>query len=96
MIAIFTAFHGPTNHRGARYSARTADGARVFVAEDYERDAAEQHARAAMALVVKLGLAPATIARFGDTPDGRGYVFAIVRREVDGQTFTPAFTWEVA
>lgn len=84
MIAIFTRYHGPTNYRGSRYSARTADGRRVTLSADYSRDADDNHASAAAALVRKLDLAPAVIERFGETPDKRGYVFAITSRVVEG------------
>ena len=95
MITIFTRYLGPTNHRGSRYSACTADGRRVTLAADYALDASDNHARAARALVRKLKLAPATIARFGDTPDRKGYVFAIIERETPDGTFGPAFIYPV-
>jgi hypothetical protein len=54
--AITTAFNGPTNHRGARVTARTAGGdSRTTVGWDYAVGIAENHVAAATALANKLG-----------------------------------------
>lgn len=95
MIAIFTRYLGPTNHRGSRYRAQTADGRRVTVAANYAIDASDNHARAARVLARRIGLAPCTLARFGDTPDRKGYVFAIIERVTPDGAFGPAHIYPV-
>jgi hypothetical protein len=55
MQAIVTKYHGPTNTRGARYSASTESGHRISVAANHALDAKENHERAARALMTKLG-----------------------------------------
>ena len=49
MVAIVTRYHGPTNTRGARYSAR-ADGRVVYVGIDHALDEEGNHRRAAVKL----------------------------------------------
>ena len=50
---IETSYHGPTNHRGARVSAKRLDGygRRVSIPWDHAVDTSENHARAARILV---------------------------------------------
>jgi hypothetical protein len=52
--AIVTKYHGPTNVRGSRISAR-ADAGRVIVSWDYGLNVGENHAAAARALIERLG-----------------------------------------
>lgn len=54
--AIVTKYHGPTNHRGSRVSARCYAG-RITVAVDYSLTSGEAHAAAMRALVEKLSVA---------------------------------------
>jgi len=49
MVAILTRYHGATNTRGARYSAR-ADGRVVYVGIDHALDEEGNHRRAAVKL----------------------------------------------
>lgn len=67
--AILTRYHGPTNTKGARISARCGAG-KIFVSYDYALDAVENHAGAAEALVIKMGWAPAI--GFGEKLVGGG------------------------
>ena len=55
MIAVATTFLGPTNHRGARVSARTPTK-RAMIPWRYELDVEANHALAASALADRLGL----------------------------------------
>lgn len=55
MKAITTKFHGPTNVKGSRYSARDSDNNRVILNSDFNLDHEENHKRAALALVSKMG-----------------------------------------
>ena len=55
MIAVATTFLGPTNHRGARVSARTPSR-RAMIPWRYELDVEANHALAASALADRLGL----------------------------------------
>ena len=55
MIALATTFHGPTNHRGARVSARSLSK-RATIPWRYELDVEANHALAASALADRLGL----------------------------------------
>ena len=77
MQAIETRYHGPTNYKGARVSARS-QGGRVIVHYDDgdggSRGRESAHARAAKALCSKLGWTWGTM-HIGATADGRGYVF---------------------
>jgi len=81
MRAILTKYIGPTDHRGARVKAR-AFGASIIVPWDYEHGA-ENHARAALALIFKMGWTrPGEDSRdipdrfhVGALPDGTGYAF---------------------
>lgn len=52
--SIVTKYHGPTNTKGHRISAR-CDAKRITVAYDYELNASENHAAAAAALAAELG-----------------------------------------
>lgn len=70
--AIVTKFHGPTNTRGSRISAKAFCG-KVFVSYDYALSVQENHAAAARALVAKVGWHGRWIA--GAHPDTSGYVF---------------------
>jgi hypothetical protein len=58
MPAILTRYHGPTNTRGSRISAQTADTGtcrRVTVAYRHERSSFENHTAAARELAEQLG-----------------------------------------
>ena len=70
--AIVTRYHGPTNTRGSRVSAKCAGG-RVSVPYDHELNAGDNHAAAAASLAAKLGWTGRMVG--GGTPDGTGNVF---------------------
>lgn len=81
MIAIHTKFIGPTNSRGARIKAYTADstyhkGFNVTINYPYELSGEARHFEAVKELVKKHNLAWNTDnMRYGDSADGKGYVF---------------------
>lgn len=82
MKAITTKYHGPTNHRGARVTARDGDGNRVTVpyegpyeGRDTTREAA--HARAALALCAKMGWCGTL--HYGEIKQGPVFVFTSTR-----------------
>lgn len=54
MQAIITRYHGPTNTRGSRISAR-AEAGRTSVAYDHALNIDGNHRAAAQALMAKLG-----------------------------------------
>jgi hypothetical protein len=54
MQAILTKFHGPTDTKGSRYSARCEAG-RVVVCGDHRLNIERNHTAAAYALAAKLG-----------------------------------------
>ena len=62
MKAITTKFHGPTNHRGARYSASDSDGNKVSIAYDYDARRGGGNIVAAIALVEKMKWNPVILA----------------------------------
>lgn len=80
MIAIHTKCINPTDSRGARIKAYTADcgdikGFSVTIAYPYETGV-QSHFEAVKALVKKHNLDwNLTDMRYGDSADGRGYVF---------------------
>jgi hypothetical protein len=69
--AITTTFHGPTNYRGARVTAK-ADAGRITVAWDYSLSVCDNHAAAARALVDRLAWGGRWV---GGSLPGSGYVF---------------------
>lgn len=81
MIAIHTKYISPTNHRGARIKAYTADcgdrkGFSVTISYPHELSYEACHFQAVKALVLKFGLAwDLENMRYGDSADGRGYSF---------------------
>lgn len=63
---VMTRYHGPTNTRGSRISARTAGGdSRVSIPWDYAVGVVENHVTAARRLADQLGWA-----RPGTAPSG--------------------------
>ncbi len=72
---LITRYHGPTNTRGSRVSARVPSGRRVTLGWDYSLGEAENHDRAACALASELGWNPPTMAGNLPGPD-RVYVVA--------------------
>jgi hypothetical protein len=72
LASIITQYHGPTNRRGSRVSARSHCG-RVFVAYDDGKSSTDNHRAAAKALCRKFGWQ----GRWweGEMPDGKGNVY---------------------
>jgi hypothetical protein len=79
--AIVTKYHGPTNYKGSRISAR-ADAGRVIRSYDYALDAYENHAQAALDLMERYGwLRPGRRLHGGALPGNAGYCFVMVNKE---------------
>lgn len=79
--AIVTKYHGPTNYKGSRISAR-AEAGRVIVSYDYALNVDENHKSAAQALAERLGWTeakgyPALVG--GALPGNAGYCFVMPR-----------------
>jgi hypothetical protein len=72
MQAIMTKYHGPGNVRGARLSAMSEDGIRVYVDYPDQLNGPTCHWQAAAALCRKLGWSGRYIA--GATPGGWVFV----------------------
>ena len=89
MMAIQTRYHGPTNHRGSRVSART-EAHRIMVEWDDALDSEGNHDAAASALIRQLGWATQEAASRdwyrGASVDGRGYTYV---RALDWAKVTP-------
>ena len=76
MIAIHTKYLSPTNTRGSRIKAYTTAGLSAFIAYPHELSYELAHFEAVKALVQKHGLEwDLADMRFGDSADGKGYVF---------------------
>ena len=78
--AITTKYHGPTDTRGSRISARAEPG-RIYVPYDHALDIAENHAAAAHAYAQKYGWTEYNDYVGGGTQDG--YVFVAVPQTAD-------------
>ena len=88
MIAIHTKYIGPTNTRGSRIKAYTADfgsikGFTATVPYNHALDGVDVHFEAVKALVEKHKL-PWTLdgMRYGDSADGRGFSFCFEASKV--------------
>lgn len=76
MIAIYTKYLPATNTKGSRIKAYTATGFSASVSYPHELSYELAHFEAVKALVEKHKLDwPLENMRFGDSADGRGYVF---------------------
>jgi hypothetical protein len=73
--AIVTKYHGPTNHKGSRVSAK-ADAGRIVIAWDYALNPDENHAAAAHALAERLGC---PVLAGGALPGNAGYCFVMAK-----------------
>lgn len=86
--AITTRFHGPTNSRGSRITARAAAGS-VTVHYEHGLSQMANHAVAAKALAEKFGWSGLWCS--GGLPDGRGDVFVLVSDYRPASDIEPAF-----
>lgn len=76
MIAIHTKYIGPTNTRGSRIKAYTRSGFSATIPYPHELSYERCHFEAVKALVKKHNLDwNLDNMRFGDSADGKGYVF---------------------
>ena len=75
--AIVTRYHGPTNSKGARVSARMMTARPVFIPYAYELSVRDCHAAAAAALMAREGWPVGCPMAVGGLPDG-GSVFVRV------------------
>lgn len=83
MIAIHTKYIGPTNTRGARIKAYTSSGFTATIAYPHAESFEIAHFESVKALVEKHNLDwDLTDMRFGDSADGRGYVFCFANSVV--------------
>jgi hypothetical protein len=79
--AIVTKYHGPTNCKGSRISAK-ADAGRVIVHYDHALNLDENHKAAAQALVERLGWTEANgypALAGGALPGNAGYCFVMAK-----------------
>ena len=88
MISIHTRFLGPTNARGARVKAYTPDGRSAIVAYRHELPSSQAHFTAARAFMEKHFdyYSRANTMVYGDSADGRGYVFCFPQSIVTLET----------
>lgn len=90
MQAIHTKYIGPTNSRGSRIKAYTADGMgfKGFTATipyPHQLSGVACHFEAVKALIEKNGLDWNTTGmRYGDSADGRGFSFCFDCSKVEG------------
>jgi len=83
MIAIHTKFIGASNTKGDRIKAYTAKGLSVIIPYPYELSFELAHFEAVKALVAKHNLEwDLSDMRYGDSADGRGYVFCFDNSKV--------------
>lgn len=83
MIAIHTKHIPASNTRGSRIKAYTRGGLSATVSYPYELSYEVAHFEAVKALVQKNNLAwDLSEMRFGDSADGKGYVFCFERSKV--------------
>lgn len=77
MIAIHTKFIGPSDTRGARVKAYTNSGMSATISYPYDKSFEMAHFEAVKALIEKYKLDSwdTKDMRYGDSADGRGYVF---------------------
>ena len=79
--AIVTKYHGPTNYKGSRISAR-AEAGRVVLAYDHALNPDENHKAAAQALAERLGWKEAIgypALAGGALPGNAGYCFVMAK-----------------
>lgn len=77
MQAIETKYHGPTNTKGSRISAR-CEAKRIYVGYDHSLDIDDNHKAAAKALRDAMGWNTDNYGKMygGHTKDGMAWVFA--------------------
>ena len=80
MIAIHTKFIPATTHKGARIKAYTSTKWQATISYPYEKSYELAHFEAVKALIERNKLDwPLGDMRFGDSADGKGYVFCFDR-----------------
>jgi len=84
MIAIHTRYLSATNSKSARIKAYTSDGRSVTVPVDYSLSDHMRHFHAVQMLILeKMPYAPPISNMvFGDSADGKGYVFCFGESKV--------------
>ena len=83
MIAIHTRYFGASNHKGSRIKAYTNSGLSCTVPVDHALSYEVRHFAAVKALVAKYKLDwDLTDMRYGDSADGKGYVFCFAKSRV--------------
>lgn len=81
MKAIITKYHGPTNTRGSRISAKAEGVPSVSIGYPHAlREGEQAHSAAALMLCHKYGWEGTLVA--GGLPDQRGYAFCFITKDV--------------
>lgn len=92
MQAIITKYHGPTNTRGSRISAKCAAGT-IYVPFNHSLNPEQNHRHAADMLTKKMGWAvegskthiPGLRLTGGEMPDNKGNAYVLTCKHWDGQ-----------
>lgn len=85
MIAIHTRYLPATNYKGSRIKAYTSSGFTATISYPHELSYELAHFEAVRALIEKHKLSwDTTRMRFGDSADGKGYVFCFDASRVGG------------
>lgn len=93
-VAITTKYHGPTNTRGSRISARTSkDRPVVFVPYNHEYSDERCHLPAARAYCERMGWHGTLVC--GATDDGYVFVFTESKSSIDGKPYKASDTYEI-
>jgi hypothetical protein len=93
-VAIITKYHGPTDTRGSRISARTtSDRPKVFVPYQYEYSHERAHLPAVLAYCKKMDW-HGTLA-CGGVDDGYVWVFTESKSSIDGKPYKSTEYYEV-
>lgn len=72
---IVTRYHGPTNSRGSRVSAKLPSGVKVTLHWDHALNPYDNHAKAVCTLLEREGMETTREAHVSD--NGNGYVFTM-------------------
>jgi hypothetical protein len=84
MQAIYTKYIGATNTKGSRIKAYTHAGLSAYVSYPHEFDGQQAHYQAVKELARKHKLTwPIDRMTWGDSADGKGYVFCFADSKVE-------------
>jgi hypothetical protein len=89
MLAVHTKYIGPSNTKGSRIKAYFSDGRSITRPVDHALDGMKRHAVVAQELIAKeLRHSPDCGLVYGDSADGKGYVFCFAVSRVDSDYAT--------